>query len=244
MASGKKKEAGVREARERYDPLMDVTRAKLNRRRRPQGIWQPALWSMHPHQQARAAAAEFQLFWGDLRNRNAVGTPRALSSAATTLRAAISIFSRSLRTPQWHDMPDMPNNAREKWVKGFSVLRDQWPKGQKLAESHNEAGKLVSFLAYEWHSSHFGDYASTTVTITSHFSTLATCGSFRSMHGRRPRRAPPRIQTEAGAAPTGLSRHDSQPGARNLFRAWIRKRLWTFTQSRLRILADCGHGSS
>jgi hypothetical protein len=41
---------------------------------------------------------------------------------------------------------------------GFRVLAEQWPKVQKFASGHNQPGRFVSFLAYEWHSSQFGDY--------------------------------------------------------------------------------------
>jgi hypothetical protein len=116
------------------------------------------LWAALPVAKTRAEPAEHQLFWGDLHNHNAVGY--AKGSLERTYDIARSHLDFLAFTPhaQWHDMPQMPNNAHQKWVNGFAVLREKWPEVQKLAAAHNQPGKFVSFLAYEWHSSFFGDY--------------------------------------------------------------------------------------
>ncbi len=106
----------------------------------------------------QADADEYQLFWGDLHNHNEIGY--AEGSLERTYDIARSHLDFVAFTPhaQWHDMPQMPNNAHLKWVKGFQVLREQWPKVQKMAAANNEKGRFVSFLGYEWHSSAFGDH--------------------------------------------------------------------------------------
>ena len=131
---------------------------KPNRRQWLKGMTAGTLWSALPLPDARAATAEYQLFWGDLHNHNAVGY--AKGSLERTYDIARSHLDFLAFTPhaQWHDMPVMPNNAHDKWVKGFAVLREQWPKVQKMAAAYNQPGKFASFLAYEWHSSFFGDY--------------------------------------------------------------------------------------
>lgn len=131
---------------------------RSNRRQWLRGVTAGTMWSAVPFSQAQESAGEYQLFWGDLHNHNAVGY--AQGSLERTYDIAHSHLDFLAFTPhaQWHDMPRMPNNAHEKWVKGFQVLREQWPKVQKLAAAHNRPGKFVSFLAYEWHSSVFGDY--------------------------------------------------------------------------------------
>jgi len=98
------------------------------------------------------------LFWGDLHNHNAVGY--AKGSLERTYDIAREHLDFLAFTPhaQWHDMPKMPNNAHMKWVNGFAVTRKQWPNVQKLARESNKSGEFVSILAYEWHSSWFGDY--------------------------------------------------------------------------------------
>ncbi|MCY4586527.1 MAG: DUF3604 domain-containing protein [Bryobacterales bacterium] len=101
---------------------------------------------------------DYQLFWGDLHNHNAVGYARG--SIERTYDIAQEHLDVLAFTPhsQWHDMPTMPNDAHMKWVDGFKVLHENWPKVQRLAAESNRKGKFVSILAYEWHSSFFGDY--------------------------------------------------------------------------------------
>jgi hypothetical protein len=131
---------------------------RANRRQWLKGMTGGTLWAALPFSETQAAAGEYQLFWGDLHNHNAVGYARG--SLERTYDVARSHLDFLAFTPhaQWHDMPEMPNNAHQKWVKGFAVTKENWPKAQKLAATHNEPGKFVSFLAYEWHSSFFGDY--------------------------------------------------------------------------------------
>ena len=98
------------------------------------------------------------MFWGDLHNHNAVGY--AKGSLERTYDIAREHLDFLAFTPhaQWHDMPRMPNDAQLKWVNGFKVTREQWPRVQKFAAASNKPGQFVSLLAYEWHSSRFGDY--------------------------------------------------------------------------------------
>lgn len=101
---------------------------------------------------------DYQLYWGDLHNHNAVGYARG--SLERTYEIAQEHLDFLAFTPhaQWHDMPEMPNDAHMKWVRGFKVLEDNWTKVQRMAREANRKGKFVSLLAYEWHSSYFGDY--------------------------------------------------------------------------------------
>jgi hypothetical protein len=107
---------------------------------------------------AEGAAPGYRLYWGDLHNHNAVGY--AQGSIERTYDIARTHLDFIAFTPhaQWHDMPEMPGNAHRRWIDGFKVTLDQWSKVQKLAAENNNSGKFVSLLAYEWHSSHFGDY--------------------------------------------------------------------------------------
>ncbi len=101
---------------------------------------------------------DYELFWGDLHNHNAVGYARG--SLERTYEIAQEHLDFLAFTPhaQWHDMPKMPNDAHMKWVNGFKVLQDNWTKVQRMAKESNRKGRFASFLAYEWHSSFFGDY--------------------------------------------------------------------------------------
>jgi hypothetical protein len=113
-----------------------------------------AAWAQH----SSASSDDYQLFWGDLHNHDAVGY--AQGSLERTYDVARSHLDFLAFTPhaQWHDMPRMPNNAHQKWVDGFKVTAEQWPKVRKFAAAHNQPGRFVSILAYEWHSSWYGDY--------------------------------------------------------------------------------------
>lgn len=107
---------------------------------------------------ARGEANGQKLFWGDLHNHNAVGYAKgSLERSYDIAREHLDFFAFTPHA-QWHDMPRMPNNAHMKWVNGFTVTKKQWPQVQELARESNKPGKFVSILAYEWHSSWFGDY--------------------------------------------------------------------------------------
>ncbi len=103
-------------------------------------------------------ADDYQLFWGDLHNHNAVGYARGSLERTYDIAREHLDFLAFTPHSQWHDMPTMPNDAHMKWVNGFKVLEENWPKVQRLAAASNRKGKFVSILAYEWHSSFFGDY--------------------------------------------------------------------------------------
>lgn len=107
---------------------------------------------------AAPAPQDYQLFWGDLHNHNAVGYARGTIERTYDIARSHLDFVAFTPHAQWPDMPEMPGNAHMKWVNGFQVLRENWDKVQKLAAAHNERGKFVAFVAYEWHSSAFGDY--------------------------------------------------------------------------------------
>ena len=129
-----------------------------NRREWLEGITAGAVLANTQLRAETAAGGEYHLFWGDLHNHNAVGYARG--SLERTYDVAASHLDFLAFTPhaQWHDMPRMPNNAHQKWVDGFRVTRERWPQVQKMAAAHNHPGRFVTFLAYEWHSSRFGDY--------------------------------------------------------------------------------------
>ena len=101
---------------------------------------------------------DYQLFWGDLHNHNAVGYARGSLERTYDIAQEHLDFLAFTPHAQWHDMPMMPNDAHMKWVNGFKVLEDNWSKVQRMARESNRGGKFVSLLAYEWHSSYYGDY--------------------------------------------------------------------------------------
>ena len=100
---------------------------------------------------------ELQLYWGDLHNHNAVGYALgSLERSIDLARAHLDFFAFTGHAA-WHDMPKMPGERHLKWVNGFKVHTDHWPKTRRLIEAAN-TDEFVALLGYEWHSSHFGDY--------------------------------------------------------------------------------------
>jgi len=99
----------------------------------------------------------YQLYWGDLHNHNAVGYAKgSLERSIDLARGHLDFFAFTGHA-SWHDMPKMPNDAHMKWVNGFKVHSDHWPKTRSLIREANDEN-FVALLGYEWHSSHFGDY--------------------------------------------------------------------------------------
>ena len=101
--------------------------------------------------------AKYRLFWGDLHNHNAVGyATGSLERSIENARGHLDFFAFTGHA-SWHDMPKMPGDRHMKWVRGFEVHTEHWPKTRQLIR---EAGTddFVALLGYEWHSSRFGDY--------------------------------------------------------------------------------------
>ena len=112
-------------------------------------------------EQSRAAeepsGGDYQLYWGDLHNHNAVGYAQgSLERSIDLAREHLDFFAFTGHA-SWHDMPMMPGDRHMKWVNGFKVHSDHWPKTRKLIREAN-SDDFVALLGYEWHSSHFGDY--------------------------------------------------------------------------------------
>jgi hypothetical protein len=117
------------------------------------------LCAAHPQSELSVAedASRFRLFWGDLHNHNAVGYAQgSLERSIDLAREHLDFFAFTGHA-SWHDMPKMPGERHMKWVNGFKVHSDHWPKTNKLIREAN-TDDFAAFLGYEWHSSHFGDY--------------------------------------------------------------------------------------
>ena len=101
--------------------------------------------------------AKYKLFWGDLHNHNAVGYARGtLERSIEIAREHLDFFAFTGHA-SWHDLPKMPGDRHMKWVNGFKVHRDHWPRTRRLIREAN-TDQFTALLGYEWHSSVFGDY--------------------------------------------------------------------------------------
>ncbi|HWQ83504.1 MAG TPA: DUF3604 domain-containing protein, partial [Anaerolineales bacterium] len=102
-----------------------------------------------------------QPYYGDLHNHCSVGYGHG--SAQDAFHNARLQLDFVAVTPHAH-WPDIPagETRLESLVayhqKGFERTQAEWEDFQKLVEAHNEPGKLVTFLGYEWHSLEYGDH--------------------------------------------------------------------------------------
>ncbi|HCO93861.1 MAG TPA: hypothetical protein DIU00_07920 [Phycisphaerales bacterium] len=108
-------------------------------------------------QEDATGGAKYELFWGDLHNHNAVGYAKgSLERSYDIARNHLDFFCFTGHS-QWHDMPKMPQNKHLKWVRGFEVMKNNWPNVIRLANKYYAPGEFVPFVGYEWHSSSYGD---------------------------------------------------------------------------------------
>ncbi len=104
-----------------------------------------------------AEKGKYQLFWGDLHNHNAVGYAQGSLERSIEIAGEHLDFFAFTGHASWHDIPQIAGDRHLKWIDGFKVHRDHWPKTRQLIrEASTEA--FTALLGYEWHSSEFGDY--------------------------------------------------------------------------------------
>lgn len=97
------------------------------------------------------------IYWGDIHNHNAVDYARgSLERSYDIARSHLDIFCFTGHS-QWHDMPIMPQDKHQKWIRGFEIMQQNWTKVKQLANDNYEPGQFVTFIGYEWHSSSYGD---------------------------------------------------------------------------------------
>jgi len=109
------------------------------------------------HLEGAEQGEKYRLFWGDLHNHNAVGYAKgSLQRSIDNAREHLDFFAFTGHA-SWHDMPKMPGERHMKWVNGFKVQADHWPKTRRMIREAN-TDDFVALLGYEWHSSRFGDY--------------------------------------------------------------------------------------
>lgn len=98
------------------------------------------------------------LYWGDLHYHTAVGYAQGSLRRSFEIAQEHLDFMAHTGHSQWADMPQMPQERHMKWVKGFEVMRQNWHQVVAMTEEFYQPGELVTFLGYEWHHSHYGDY--------------------------------------------------------------------------------------
>ncbi|MHC4994075.1 MAG: DUF3604 domain-containing protein [Planctomycetota bacterium] len=121
----------------------------------------PLLGAVRPRSRALASEGDegsgYQLYWGDLHNHNAVGYAKGTLERSIEIAQEHLDFFAFTGHAWWHDLPRMPGDRHMKWVNGFKVHKEHWPKTRGLIREATSDG-FAAMLGYEWHSSRFGDY--------------------------------------------------------------------------------------
>ena len=104
---------------------------------------------------------EEKLYWGDLHCHCGVsyGTG-SLESALRQAREHLD-FCSVVGHAAWHDMPT--DRQKYAWIidvhtKGFARCAENWPRMRAAIAEHDDPGRFVPILGYEWHSTRFGDH--------------------------------------------------------------------------------------
>lgn len=99
------------------------------------------------------------LCFGELHNHNEIGYGRGSleRSYAIARGALLDVYAF---TPHgiWHDQPATDPKMVEFHRTGFAKVLARWDEVKAAADAAYEPGRFVTFHAFEWHSSRFGDY--------------------------------------------------------------------------------------
>ncbi|MCD6122649.1 MAG: DUF3604 domain-containing protein [Spirochaetales bacterium] len=98
------------------------------------------------------------IFWGDLHNHNGLGIGKG--SLERSYSIALNTLDFYAFTPHgwWVDIPSTDMEVKNYHLKGFDLVKKNWRKIVAKANAMNVPGSFVAFIAYEWHSSFWGDY--------------------------------------------------------------------------------------
>jgi len=101
---------------------------------------------------------DYHLLWGDLHNHNAIGYAEgSLERSIEIARSHLDFFAFTAHAC-WHDIDTIPPDRRRRFLRGFEVVRQNWSTVRRMINEANEPGRFTTLVAYEWHSSRFGDY--------------------------------------------------------------------------------------
>jgi hypothetical protein len=100
---------------------------------------------------------DYRILFGDIHNHNAHGYGQgSIERSIEVARTHLDFFAFTGHA-QWHDMAPMEGGREQHWLKGFSRLRETWPRVQGVIADANRDGEFAAFLGFEWHSSSEGD---------------------------------------------------------------------------------------
>ncbi len=107
----------------------------------------------------------YNLYWGDMHCHCGISYGRgSLKDAFEAAREQRLDFCSVVGHSSWHDTPrdeEHMNRIRDYIVyhdEGYERLARLWPEIKKLTRNAMKPGKFIPFLAFEWHSIHYGDH--------------------------------------------------------------------------------------
>lgn len=108
--------------------------------------------------QAPQPAAGLETYFGDLHNHNVIGY--AQGSLRRTFEIARNHLDFFAFTPHgyWPDIGTYEDSIEDKWLNGFTAVKDRWPEVLATAREFDQPGRFVVMAGYERHSTDVGDY--------------------------------------------------------------------------------------
>lgn len=99
------------------------------------------------------------LYWADLHNHNSIGYGKG-SLKRSYVIAKGSLLDCYAFTPHglWHDLPENDPKMVDFHRQGFEKVKQEWNRVVQTANNENSDNSFISFIAFEWHSSSYGDY--------------------------------------------------------------------------------------
>jgi len=99
------------------------------------------------------------LRWADIHNHNEEGYGKGSLDRSYAIAKGVGLDAYAF-TPHgwWHDFQQADDKTAAQHEGGFERVRKNWEKIRAKADSEYRPGEFASLVAFEWHSSSFGDY--------------------------------------------------------------------------------------
>jgi len=106
-----------------------------------------------------AVAKRKKVFWADFHNHNGIGYGQGSLDRTYQLAEMLQLDALAF-TPHgfWHDAPDSDPRMVEFHKNGFEQVQKRFPEIREKARQADKSPEMAAFLAFEWHSSRYGDY--------------------------------------------------------------------------------------
>jgi len=114
---------------------------------------------------AKKKTNPYNLYWGDMHCHCGISYAKGtLKDALEAAQEQRLDFCSVVGHSSWHDTPrdeEHMNRIKDYIVthdEGYITLENLWQKVKKLTREARNPGKFIPFLAFEWHSTRYGDH--------------------------------------------------------------------------------------